>query len=257
MHRLLLLIALLVSGGFAAEAGSPRPPCGGGPTDPSYARPGTAPNVGVWSESDLEAPNGQPAACLGWSGRSRLAVALAGEFAMPGGLDTLLRRIGSFSHYGDIRYWSTSRREWQPLVRDAGLLPAAAPSVAQRDLPPERFVAGQTFDYFEVDAAGRSTYRMTVRERGPDRVVLAIENTSPIRLAFVSLFEPRALQTVLFLDHRDGNLWRSFQAIRAADGTSSLALRTTASYVNRLTAFYGYLSGQPASAEEASRPTPR
>jgi hypothetical protein len=181
-------------------------------------------------------------------------VAIAGEFAVSGGLDELLRRIGDFPRYGDIRYWSPSRRQWLPLVHEAGLLPATASSQPQRALSPERFVAGQTVDYFEVDAAGRSTYRMTVRERGPDRVVLAIENTSPIRLAFMPLFEPRALQTVLFLDHREGNLWRSFQTIRAADGTSTLALGTTASYVNRLTAFYGYLSGQPAAAEEASRP---
>jgi hypothetical protein len=74
-------------------------------------------------------------------------------------------------------------------------------------------------------------------------VVLAVENTSTISLSFMQLFEPRALQTLLFLDHHEGAFWRYYQALRAADGTSAFALASTTPYVNRLTAFYGYLSG--------------
>ena len=256
MRRVFLLAALLLTPAVAAEAGGPRPPCGGA-VDPPYAPPSAAPNVAAWRESDLAWPNWQPDRCLGWAGRSRVAAAIAGEFSAAGGLDELLRRLGGFSHYSAIRYWSPSRHDWEPLVREAGLLPGGTLSNALRDLPPEGFGAGRTFDYFEVDAAGRSTYRMTVRERTPDRLVLAIENTSPIRVALISMFDPHALQSVLFLDRRDGNLWQYYQAIRGAEGTSMLALGSTASYVNRLTAFYGYLSGRDVAAEQATRPSAR
>jgi hypothetical protein len=239
MSRLIPLVALLLTFAAAAKAADPHPPCGS-PAEPTYARSAAPPALGVWQESDLQATNWRPAACLGWTGRSRLVVAIAGEFAAAGGLDELLRRIGGFSHYGEIRYWSTMRRSWQPLVHLAGLLPASA---SPADAPPERFAVGQSLDYFEVDAAGRSTYRLTVRERSPERVVLAVENTSAIRLSFMPLFEPRALQTMLFLDHHEGTLWRYYQALRATDGTSAFALASTTPYVNRLIAFYGYLSG--------------
>jgi hypothetical protein len=227
-----------------AQTGGLRPPCGN-PTEPPYAAPGAEPNVGIWHESDLQSAHWNPAACLGWSGRSRLAVSVAGEFTAAGGLDELLRKIGGFSRYSSIRFWSPTRRDWRPLVEDAGLLPAAGSGA---DAVPSQFVAGRSFDYFEVDPAGRSTYRMTVRERSPERVVLAIENTSAIRLALLPLFDPGALQSVVFLEHQGGNLWHYYQALRANDGASTLALGSTASYVNRATAFYRYLAWQQSAA---------
>jgi hypothetical protein len=63
-----------------------------------------------------------------------------------------------------------------------------------------------------------------VRERSAHRVVLATENTSAIRLAFLPLFDPGALQSVIFVERRGPDSWRYFQAVRAGDGTSLLAL---------------------------------
>jgi hypothetical protein len=250
--RLLLVVALLlVARAVAAQSSGLHPPCGA-PTEPPYAAPSSPPNVAIWHEGDLQASRWIPASCLGWSGRSRLAISVAGEFAAAGGLDELLRRIGGFSHYSEIRFWAPTRHDWRPLVESAGLLSAAASATSSADASPDRFVAGRSLDYFEVDASGRSTYRMTVRERTPERVVLAIENTSAIRLMLVSLFDPGALQSVLFLEHHDGNLWRYYQATRAGDGTSTMALGSTASYVNRLTAFYGYVAGQPGGSQPAA-----
>jgi hypothetical protein len=251
---LLLIIALLVlTRAVAAQTGGLRPPCGT-PTEPPYAALGAQPNVGIWHESELQSFRWSPAACLGWSGRSRLAVSVAGELTAAGGLDELLRKIGGFSRYSEIRFWSPTRRDWRPLVEDAGLLPAAAASGSGADALPEQFVAGRSFEYFEVDPAGRSTYRMTVRERSPERLVLGIENTSAIRLSLMPLFDPGALQSVVFLEHLGGNLWHYYQAIRAADGTSMLALGSTASYVNRATAFYRYVAGQQGGAQSAASP---
>lgn len=249
----LLLACFLLARTAMAQEGGLRPPCGASP-EPPYAAPGAAPTIQKWSEGDLRPPRWLPAACLGWSGQSRLAVALAGEFALAGGLDGLLWRIGGFSHYREIPFWSMTRGDWQPLVREAGLLPTGGSTGVGTDAPPDQFVSGRSFDYYEVDSAGRSTYRMTVRERTPDRVVLAIENTSTIRLSLMPLFDPHALQSVLFLDRHEGNRWGYYQALRAADGTSLLALSAIAPYINRMTAFYRYVAGQQVGTQSAASP---
>ena len=183
-----------------------------------------------------------------------MAVALAGRVATSGGFDELLRRIGGFSHYSEIPYWSVTRGDWQPLVREAGLLPTAGSTVAGTDARREQFVAGRTFDYYEVDSAGRSTYRMTVRERTSDHLVISVENTSTIRLALLPLFDPHALQSVLFLEHQEGSVWGYYQALRASNGASFMALSSSTPYVNRMTAFYRYVAGQQVGTQSAASP---
>lgn len=124
---------------------------------------------------------------------------------------------------------------------EAGLL-ANSPQPAKPDLQAPDFVSGHSFNYFEVDDTGRTTYRVTVRDRTAGRLVLAIENTSAIRVAFITLFDAGALQSVVFLEGNGPNEWRYFQLMRATDGASALALRSLDSYSNRLIAFYGYVA---------------
>jgi hypothetical protein len=81
--------------------------------------------------------------------------------------------------------------------------------------------------------------------------VLAIENTSSIRFAFLPLFDSSALQSVIFLERRGPDLWQYFQAIRAGEGASLLALSNPGSYINRLTAFYRYVASRPDPREKA------
>ena len=108
---------------------------------------------------------------------------------------------------------------------------------------------GSAFDYFENSQAGRTTYRLRVLERAPDRAVLASENVTPIRVAVVTAFEPGALQSVTFLDRRGPGLWSYYQIVRAGQGASSLVLGSEASYVNRAAALYRYVAGIPTDQE--------
>ncbi|MBS0219265.1 MAG: hypothetical protein JSR91_00845 [Proteobacteria bacterium] len=238
--RFLSLLMTIVPMASAIAQSGPQPPCGG-TTLPSYPGPNQPPSVGNWRNSDLRQQGWSPAPCLSWNGKTRLVAALAGTFIFNDGIDQLLDRIGAFSRYSTIHYWSTSRQSWKPLMLEAGLL-TNSPRPTDSDLKAADFVGGHSFDYFVLGDAGRTIYRLIVRERTAKRVVLAIENISPIRLAFVTLFDVGALQSVIFLEGNRANEWHYFQLMRATDGASTLAVRSTGSFSNRLTAFYGYVA---------------
>jgi hypothetical protein len=242
MVRRFLALALVLLPLPALAQGLPQPPCGQ-PAEPAFGRPGGPPVARLWSEAELA--RWLPPSCLGWKvPRSRMAAAIAGEFAFAGTLDALLDRLGDFSRYRSISYWSTTRGTWEPLVSDAGLVGSAdgRREVRGRDLEP-----GASFSYFEEGRAGRTVHSLTVLEREADRIVVGMANKTAIRLGPLSLFDPGALQTVLFLESRGNGRWAYYEVVRAGEGTSSLALNSPQSYVNRMMAFFAFLSGQPPS----------
>ncbi len=240
MIRRLLALALIVLP--LPALAQPQPPCGQAVPEPAFAAPGGAPAAKAWSEGELA--RWSPPACLGWTGRTRMAGAIAGEFAFAGPLDALLDRVGDFPRYGSISYWSTTRGSWEPLVGDAGLVGAAN---GARGLHGHDFQRGARFDYFEDGRAGRTTHSLTVLERSDDRIVVAMANRTALRLGPLSLFDPGALQAVLFLDRRDAGRWAYYEVVRAGEGASSLALNAPSSYLNRMMAFFAFLSGQQPS----------
>lgn len=253
--RLQLLLGLLLVPVLArAEAAPPHPPCGA-PPQPAYAASDRPPATAVWTEAGLRQIGWRPPACLNWAaGHSRLVAALAGDFRTSGSLDDLLGRLGAFSGYKSIRYWSATQQHWHELVSDAGRIEGPDGRSIRPDLTAADFAPGRTFHYFEVNRSGRTVYRLTVLERTPERVVLATENVTPIRIAILTAFDPGALQSVMFLDKRGPGLWSYYQMIRAGAGASAIALGRDASYVNRLAALYRYVAGMPTDREPPAAP---
>lgn len=253
--RLLLgLLLVLVPVLARADAAPPQPPCGT-PPQPAYAASDQPPATAVWTEGGLRKIGWRPPACLNWEAdRTRLVIAVAGDFRISGSLDDLLGRLGAFSGYKSIRYWSATQQHWHELVSDAGRIEGPDGRNIRPDLTAAAFVTGRTFHYFEVNRTGRTVYRLTVLERTPDRVVLATENVTPIRIAMLTVFEPGALQSVTFLDRRGPGLWSHYQVIRAGAGASAIALGRESSYVNRLAALYRYVAGIPTDREPPASP---
>jgi hypothetical protein len=187
--------------------------------------------------------------CLKWgASRTRLVAALAGQFPFAGPLNDLDARLGRISALKTVRYWSVTHKAWQGLVSDAGVLEGPQGN-ARPDIGPAELAPGRSVFYFEVDHAGRTVYRLTVREHTADRIVVATENVTPIRIGILNAFDPGALQTVIFVEKRGPALWGYYQAIRATAGASVLALGSDASYVNRLAALYRHVAGIPTDQE--------
>jgi hypothetical protein len=226
---------------LAADRG-PQPPCGGSAVWPPFTPPGRPPATQSWNESELQRLGWSPPDCLGWRPeRTKLVAALAGEFVSAEPLDRLLDRFGDFSSYKSIQYWSVTRQQWQPLVIAAGLLGRAPPAT---NLAAADFKPGASYNYFEQGRLGTTNYLMTVRERSGDRVVLISQNTTPIATFLGTLFEPGALEAAMILDRHGPDRWGCWQATRAGVGAGLLATSSPESYVNRLSALFGYIAGR-------------
>jgi urease beta subunit len=248
--RFLFLLGLLLVPFVAHAEGLPlQPPCGVLP-EPAYGVPGVPPAFSIWNEARLRQIGWRAPDCLKWgAGRTRLAVALAGEFPFSGSLDQLLEHAGKISAHKSIRYWSTTDKAWRNLVSDAGIVDGPESRTIRPDLTAADLKVGSSFHYFEVGRSGRAIHRLTVLERTADRFVLASENVTPIRGILTTAFEPGALQSVTFVDRRGPAIWGYYQVIRATDGASSMALGAESSYVNRLAALFRDMAGIATDSE--------
>jgi hypothetical protein len=235
---LLGLALLLPVASHAADL--PGPPCGGA-IDPPFAAPGRPPATRTWSESALR--GWQPPACLGWHGtRSRMVAALSAEIHSRESLGEMLGRLGTFSAYPSIPYWSATRRAWQPMVDRAGLVGSGG------DLYGTAFTHGATYGYFEESGSRHTTFRLHVLERSDHRAVIEIENTSPISWTLLPLFDPGSLQSTVFLERIGPDRWAWYHVLRAGDGASLLAANGTESALNHMMAFHRYITREPAPA---------
>jgi hypothetical protein len=243
MRRFLLGLVLFVLPLANADAAGPMPPCGG-PAFPAYPAEQAAPQLGIWTSSDLHKDGWQPAPCLGWGGDSRLVVALSSTLRSSLTLDQLLQRLTAISAYPSVKYWSTTKSQWRPLASEAGMVAGPQGAAAVADPAAADLTAGRDFYYFENgEIGGRTIHRLRIVEHTADRAVIASENVSPIRIAIVTVFEPGSLQLATYIERAGPDLWRLYQITRVGTASNSLAGNYTSSYANRLEALRRHLAG--------------
>jgi hypothetical protein len=249
LKRIAFCLAL-ATGVWAWVDPGPQPPCGAAPV-PRYPAPDAAPAVKVWTGPE-PGQSWAPPPCTGWTaaGFSTL-VAAAGRFRYAGGADGLRRRVGAVSAMTGIRYWSTTDRQWRPLMLDAYAMTGAG-GPRRGDFGLEEVSAGRTLSLLENDSRlGKAEYRMRVREATPTRLVFELENTTAVRFTVLTLLEPGQGQAIYFLDRESANVWRYYALARTAREASAFALAAgrEGALVNRAVAFYRYIAGIPTDAE--------
>lgn len=235
-----LLTLLLAATG--AQAAGPQLPCSGDEAA-AYPRPGQAPKVTVWTGSELT--EWQPPACLGWSDnpRAKVLVTLAGTFRFEGSMNELSARAGRISALPNIPYWSPKDRKWMPLAREASALEAPDARKRRGDFTASELRTGAQFYYWENDTlTGDTVYDLKIHELTGKRAVIGTNNITPVRKLVFTLFEPRALRSVLFLQRLSPGLYRAFIVSGAVQGTSSMAEGHEDTYANRARAVYRYLA---------------
>ena len=237
---LTVVLLLFLSGssrGLAQE--TVRPPCGGPPL-PSYAATGEPPRIRSAQVEGWTAPG-----CAGWaSARSTLLVGVAGSFQQDGGADGLLAAFGRVSTLRGTRYWSVSDHGWRTLVTDAAALVGSDPARRRPDFTPAEMREGSTLYFVQADSrsSGQVVYRMRVLEKRPDRLVITVDNASPVRLLLLTLFPPGDLQSTFFLERRSAtDVWGYYGlwGIR----TNALTSGHEGSSVNRAVAMFRHLAG--------------
>lgn len=241
-HIIVLLSVLLMRTAGATEW--PRPPCGGSPV-PAYPAAVGAPKVLTRGVTGWTPPT-----CLAWDGPApTLLVAIAGRLHEPGGADALLGRFGTVSRITGVRYWSVTEQAWQILIHDAFAVTDAAGTNRRDDFRPEELRPGAQLYSAERDgrSSGAVIYRMRVVERTPDRVVVSVVNSSPVRAFLVTLFAPGELQTTYFLDRLGPDDWGYFGLSGVTTGL--LTGGHAASSINRAVALYRHFVGVPSDQE--------
>ena len=240
----MMVAALLLTTGDGFAAGGPRPPCGNAPV-PAYAGPGSLPTVQVW-DRDSGAAAWTPPACTGWAPMaSRTLVATAGRLNQGGSVHGLLRRFAAVSALTTIRYWSVTDGRWERLFPSASALNGSDPAAKRQDFRLGELAVGADLYLAQEDnrSSGEVVYRMRVREFGPTRLVVALENVSTMRYLFIPLAGPGALQSLYFFDRQPSGAWGYYSLMRISADASFLLAGRAASYVNRAVALFRFLAG--------------
>lgn len=230
----------------------PVPPCQGPPVPP-HAELDAPLNVRVWFQSSLPG-DWTPPSCTGWQPRPfTVLVGAAGRFENRQGADGILRRMASISRLTSIDYWSVTRGRWRKLFSDATALTGPDRGARRSDFTADELRPGETLYFWqeESSAAGSAVYRLRIRERKPDRIVLAIDNVSPVSLAFLTLAEAGAYEFLYLLERESPGVWRYYSLSRAGDGPVLLAESHEKSYVNRAVAIFRYVAGIATDREPA------
>jgi hypothetical protein len=71
-------------------------------------------------------------------------------------------------------------------------------------------------------SSGPVVYQLRLLEDTPARLVIEVENVSPVRSFLLTLFHPGDLQFVYFLEARSPGLWALYSLLRTGRGLSSL-----------------------------------
>jgi hypothetical protein len=255
---LLLSLAPVIASRAAAPdapAAAPEGPaaCRPGVTAPAYAALGAAPAVRYLQDTPLSALPLQPA-CLGATmPQSGTFVEVAATFPMARGRSELLSRFGGVSDLLHVRYWSTSDHRWRPLISAAtALTPSGQP---RADFSAAEVDSGRDLDFSQTDSRSShaATYRMHSRRGDAHRVVLEIENVSPLRWWGLTLYEPGELRSLYVMEQLAPGVWTYYSLTTVGDGRWPVSGHVN-SYINRVIALYRHYTGLQTDSEPPPAP---
>jgi len=227
----------------------PQPPCGTEP-DPAYPGLDDPAIVKLWSKSDF-GRDWKPPLCTGWAaiGFTTLVSTVA-RFRYESEAGGLLRHIGAVSELAGMRYWSTTRKQWQILILDAYALTRSQSGQRRQDFSPAELKEGEALYFEQVDnLSGEAIYRMHVAEASANRLVIEVENVTTMRYFLLPAIHPAEMQSIYFLDRESENVWRFYSITRTGKNANGLIAGNESSAINRAVAFYRHMVGIPTGQE--------
>ena len=163
----------------------------------------------------------------------------------------ILKRLGAISRQETIRYWSVSNGGWQNLVTSASALSSRDAASTRADFQPAELTPGSDHYFVQTDnrSSGKTVFQLHVQAVSDERVVVEIENVSPIETYFLTVFGAHDLRSAIIMQRQTSVGW-GYYSLTSADGglMAKLATSSTASFVNRAVALYRYAAGLPTDA---------
>lgn len=209
------------------------------------------PAVRSWTPAD---PQGRAvaAACLGWTEPEfQQMVALAGRFRFDGGADELVARFGDISSLAGLRFWSVLKQRWLVWITRAQAVTGADGAEARPNFTADELRSGRDVYFAEEDSgsSGRVVYRLRIARWRADRVVIEMENVTPVRFMLVELFAPGDLRFGYVVERTAPGRWGFYGLVRTGARASWLAGGHEDGYQNRLAAVFRHIAGIPDDRE--------
>ena len=134
------------------------------------------------------------------------------------------RTSGAISTLKGLRYWSVTEGGWRTLITSATALSGPDLDHPRPDFTLAEMPSGKELYFAQGDnrAGGDVVYRMRVGEVSPTRLIVAIENVTPVRRFMLTLFNPGDLQSLHFLERQGPNVWSHYGLAWAGETTASL-----------------------------------
>lgn len=216
--------------------------CGNTPRAP-FPAAGGAPTVATWVST--QASSSPAPDCAGLRTRDFVLVtSVTARFADAASADALLARIGAVSSMKGMTYWSEKDQRREVLITDAAAVTASGSATRRADFSVAELKAGQAVHYAQHDnrASNEVGYSMRVAQASPTGWTVVLENTTPVKLYLVTLFEPGDIQTVISVEQLAPGQWgyRSLTGIRKVGMGSVESYR--ASYSNRAVAMFEHIA---------------
>lgn len=207
---------------------------------------GDPPRITILRDVTLDQASGCPDALFG---PAKLFVKLAGRFKLAGGVDEIAKRLGAISATRGLLYWSVTDAAWRPLIEEAMALQDGPDGPPRADFGAAEVRSGRTLYFGQDDtrSTGTNIYAMTVRQATDARLVVEVVNVSAVKVAFVTLFEPRSLISVHVFERSTDDIWNYRGVTVVRDGL--MVDGHEKSFVNRAAAYYRFLIGVPADRD--------
>ncbi len=256
LYRYRAVLVVLLLGLFIDQvAAQPGEPCGGMP-EPAYAEVGAFPNIRIWFDEE-GGEKWSPHPCTGWNKQDRATVvAAAGRFEHGTGAAGLLARLGAVSRLPEIQYWTVTGKYWRPLIAEAYALSGSDKALKRKDFTAEELVPGQDHYMWQKENtfAGKVLYRLQVKERSDQRLVVAAENVETVWFFILPVFSPGEYQFLYFLDQESDGVWRYYSLMRMTGGWNPYEEGYEDHYINRAVALFRYVAGIPTGLEPPAAP---
>ena len=156
-----------------------------------------------------------------------------------------------------VRYWSVTDKQWNAMFTSATALEGSSPEKPRGDFSAAELRSGREFYFLAAD--NRSRYetisRLRASEGNNGRLVIEIDNVTPLRWLLMSFAAPGDVQTWYFLERETADSWRFYSLTRVQYASRWFSdVIPNASYINRALAMYRYIAGIPTDRDPPSAP---
>ena len=156
----------------------------------------------------------------------------------------LIERFGAISQLRSAWYWSTTDQAWRPLVSTAYAVDSANAPKPRGDYSAADLAAGTSLHYSVTDTRSdlAINYSMQLTVGLDGQILLDTTNIDPVRKWGITLYGPKSVRTLYFLNELSPGVWSYYSITRAVPATF-LANGHEKSFINRAVALFRHYVG--------------